>query len=233
MKTNDQDESLKANLGRLLKNAAAGGVLAGSVWLLKQLASRAPRSTALRRSSSHIAIIPDAEVPIPEASIVIGSFGNEEAALETIRCLAHEWSHHQYEVYSPNLNEKFFAAMNLPHSPARFWIAGGAILGQLGGWVLTIMLSVDWPHHVARMPIVAIPPFAIIAFEMMVLGGVAGGVAAVLFHCGLPSFEPSTKELRRFRQDRIGIVLNCDGYAQVKRAQALLREHGAEEIQYA
>lgn len=232
MKTNQQQwGGLKTILSKFVKNAALGGALAATIWLLKRLVPRGTPTDVSKGSSTDAEGFRETEVRIPQASLVIGSFGNEETAVDAVKSLALEWPH-EYQVYSPNLNEKLFAAMELPRSPTRFWIAGGAIIGEIGGWALTIMLSVGWPHHVARMPIIAIPPFAIIAFETMVLCGVGGGVIAVLVHCRLPSFKKPIKELRRFQQDRIGIVLNCDGYAQVKRADSLLRHHGADEIQY-
>ena len=95
------------------------------------------------------------------------------------------------------------------------------------------MLSIYWPHHVASMPVIAVPPFTIISFELMILFGTFGGVLGLMLHGRLPSFKPPEEYLRRFKRDRIGMVLSCDGgREEVLRAQTLLQEHGADEILY-
>jgi hypothetical protein len=164
--------------------------------------------------------------------MVIGSFADEGAALDAVKAVTRRWNN-GYQVYSPNLNERFFEAMSLRESSTRYWIAAGGIIGWLGGWATTIMLSIYWIHHVASMPVIAVPPFTIISFEMMILFGAFGGVLGLMFHARLPSFEPPAEYLRRFKQDRIGVVLSCDGGEEVLRARALLEEYGANEILYA
>lgn len=169
---------------------------------------------------------------LSRARLVIGSFDDAHATVQAAGVLRREWPY-GFEVYSPNLNEALLEAMNLPRSPTRLWIAAGAIVGELGGWATTIMLSIYWPHHVAGMPIIAIPPFTIISFEMKVLFGIGGGVVGLLLHCRLPTFEAPADYLRRFQEDRFGIVLNCHGPDQVLSGCRLLGKHGAKDIQYA
>jgi hypothetical protein len=168
--------------------------------------------------------------PIPEQ--VIGSFAEEHTAAQAIASVRERWRH-KFDAYSPFLSEEFMEAMGLHNSPVRYWVLTGAIIGQGGGWATTIMLSIYWRHPVANMPVIAVPPFTIVGFELMVLLGALFGVAGLFFHCRMPNFRESPPHLRRFKQDRIGIVLDCPAASDVRDAELLLRELGAEEIIYA
>jgi hypothetical protein len=238
----DNDES--PSVGNWLGGLIIAGALA-TAWRLQKRLNLRRRGTPLpiesgreipekRESGVSEEISEKSELDsdaLSQATVIVGSYDDAEAALQAARSLRLEWPY-AFEVYSPNLNEAFFEAIDLPRSATRLWIAAGAIFGELGGWTATIMLSIYWPHRVAGMPIIAIPPFTIISFEMMVLFGVAGGVVGLLFHCGLPSLEPPPDYLRRFQQDRFGIVLDCDGAEQIVRGQQLLEKHGAKDIHY-
>ncbi len=168
---------------------------------------------------------------LPEVTRVIGSFQDEEAALSAAKAVMAEW-HGGFQVYSPNLNEEFFAVMRLPESPTRFWILGGGIFGQLSGWALTIMLTIFWWHPVAGMPAIAVPPFTIISFELMVWFGAFVGLAGLMFHARLPKFHAAPAYLDRFQLDRIGLVLGCEGREHALRARRLLERHEPDDILY-
>jgi hypothetical protein len=179
----------------------------------------------------------DAEIPRTKArrkrdaasGIVIGSFQDENDALRAMTTLYRDWPH-GFEAYSPQLNEHFFEAMDLPKSPVGLWILAGALFGQFSGWAVTIMLSIYWPHTVANMPVIAIPPFTIIAFEMMVLMAIFGGLFGLMFHGGMPAFSAPAEYMRKFKRNRIGIAMNCHGERQFTEAESMLRELGAEDI---
>jgi hypothetical protein len=232
MNSDHKKVSYHHGMSVLVRAMAALGALAISARVLRHASSRDPDL------HSRIATEADSDLfgrHLPNPSIaagkVIGSFDDEHIALDTVKALVNRWPA-KLEVYSPNLNEEMIAAMRLPKSPVRFWIAAGAVFGQLGGWVTTIMLSIYWRHPVAGMPVIAVPPFAIIAFEMMVLLGAVAGMLGLFFHCRLPNLTPSPEYLDRFKQDRIGIVLECSEHGQIVRAARTLRSHGASEIVY-
>jgi hypothetical protein len=160
---------------------------------------------------------------------VIGSFRDENDVLRSIKRLRSEWPQ-GFEAYSPQLNEHFLEAMDLPKSRTRFWILAGAIFGQFSGWTVTIMLSIYWPHKVANMPVIAVPPFTILSFELMVLMAVIAGVCGLLYHAGMPRFDAPPEYMRSFRRDRIGIAMNCIEESQFKQAESILRDLGAEDV---
>ena len=231
-----------ASLGRLARTrslaatlATAGIVAFGGVALWRWRLTRISGSFA-NRETELSNVLDDAEFfPAPAqrrllaSGSVVGSFRDESDALRAIKALQRRWPH-GFEAYSPLLNEHFFEAMNLPKSPVGLWILAGALFGQFGGWALTIMLSIYWPHTVANMPVIAIPPFTIIAFEMMVLMAIFGGLFGLMFHGRMPAFNASAEYMRPFKRDRIGIAMNCHGEPQFVEAERMLREFGAEDI---
>lgn len=56
-------------------------------------------------------------------------------------------------------------------SRLKFFALGGALLGMLSGFGLTILTSLDWPLMTGGKPIVSLPPYIIIAFELTILFG--------------------------------------------------------------
>ncbi|MGH7906442.1 MAG: quinol:electron acceptor oxidoreductase subunit ActD [Candidatus Binataceae bacterium] len=229
------DDDERSALARLIATVA-GGFIAGALWRRwrrGEIGGRAPQAPPGEPPA-----IPEGPPggpgrfhPIP--GLVIGSFKEEEQAIQAMRSVREQWKN-GFEAYAPHLNEHFFEAMNLTSSPTRIWVLLGGIVGLCGAWATTIMLSIYWAHPVANMPIIAVPPFTIIGFELMVLFGAAGGVLGLIFHGRMvPTAEPGPRYLDRFKRDRIGLVLNCRSSADVLRAEKLLGDLGADEIQRA
>jgi hypothetical protein len=56
-------------------------------------------------------------------------------------------------------------------SRLKFFTLVGAIVGLFSGFALTIGTSLDWPLITGGKPIVSLPPYIIIAFELTILFG--------------------------------------------------------------
>jgi hypothetical protein len=124
-------------------------------------------------------------------------------------------------------------ALGLRTSPVRIWMLLGGISGAVSGFALTIGLSAAWyPHRTAGMPIVSIPPFVIIAFELMILFGALAGTAGFLVHGRLPQLEAFPGYDPRFTDDCFGVVVEC-APGRASEAERLLHSAGAEEVQRA
>jgi len=75
-----------------------------------------------------------------------------------------------------------------PSGVRKFVLAGG-LLGAFTGYAFTSFTSVDWPLIIAGKPLVSIPPYTIIAFELMVLFGALGGFLGLLVTSRLPALR--------------------------------------------
>ncbi len=90
-------------------------------------------------------------------------------------------------IYTPYPVHEAEEILHLKTSPLRFFTLIGALSGLLFGLFLTIWTSLDWPLIRGGKPIVAIPPFIILAFELTILfGGVISFIGYLLL-AKLPS----------------------------------------------
>jgi hypothetical protein len=159
---------------------------------------------------------------------VTGFFLDEEACLRGIAAVR-QASLQRPRVFSPFPSEHLPEALGLGRSPVRVWILLGGIAGCLSGFWLTIGLSLAYPHRTGGMPIVSIPPFVIIAFELTILFGALSGLVGFLVHTGFPRLEPLPGYDPQFSDDRFGVMVECGG-ADASRIETALRQAGAMEV---
>jgi len=86
---------------------------------------------------------------------------------------------------------------------------------------------------VSGKPIVAIPPFTIIGFELTILLAALftlKGLIVLIIKDSLKNPLPKAlKKYVRFQRDRFGIVVACDP-SQSSVFEELMKKHGAEEV---
>jgi len=116
-----------------------------------------------------------------------------------------------------------------PPSPVRRWVLVGGITGGLSGLALTIGTALRLPLIVGGKPIVSLPPFLVIAFELTILLGALGGVAGFLWAAGLPCRRAPSGYAPPFAVDRFGLVLRFPA-GMAERAGDMLRQSGADNI---
>ena len=76
-------------------------------------------------------------------------------------------------------------------SRLRFFTLSGALTGLIGGFVFTIFTVMDWPLITAGKPLISLPPFLVIAFELTIL---FGGILSLVGFLALARF-PSLKAI--------------------------------------
>jgi hypothetical protein len=159
---------------------------------------------------------------------ITGFFADEEGCMRGVAAARRARLEVQ-QIFLPFPSEPVLEAFGQPRSPVRAWVLLGGIAGCLSGFWLTIGLSLEYPHRTAGMPIVSIPPFVIIAFELTILFGALAGLLGFLVHGRFPLLEPVPGYDPHFSADRFGVVVEClsPDRAQVEH---LLREAGASEV---
>jgi molybdopterin-containing oxidoreductase family membrane subunit len=163
---------------------------------------------------------------------VTGFFAEEEACVEAIHDLRRA-AVERPRVFSPFPSVHILEALELRRSPVRLWVMVGGISGAASGFALTIGLSAAWyPHVTAGMPVVSLPPFVIIAFELMILFGALAGTAGFLLHGGFPQLEAFPGYDPRFTDDRFGVVVHCRA-SRASEVEGLLRKAGADQVERA
>jgi len=110
----------------------------------------------------------------------------------------------------------------------RFTFFGG-LLGGLGGFALAAGTAVLYLHPTGGRPIIALPPFMIITYEMTILCGVLATVLGFLISARLPAIKERLYAPEA-AVDKFAVTVPCDSDENFKRAESILREAGAEEV---
>jgi hypothetical protein len=140
-----------------------------------------------------------------------------------------------YSVLAPCPRHELTAAMGDPQSKIPFITLFCGAFGIFVGYAFPSWTALDWVLPVSSKPIVGLPAFTIIGFEMMVLiGGV--GTAISIFGLGLldlmrkplPRSE-RFKSYSRFSVDRFGVAVRCAA-DQAAAVEKLMKSHHAEEV---
>lgn len=132
-------------------------------------------------------------------------------------------------VYSPAPDHQIEHALHQPESAVRIFTLVGALTGTATGFALPTWTSLDWPLVTGGKPIIALPAWVIIAFELTVLFGALSTVLGMLILAKLPYRKPLVIYDPAFSADRFGIYLTpADG--RDDEARQILNETGAVEI---
>ncbi|MBT8080312.1 MAG: DUF3341 domain-containing protein [Gammaproteobacteria bacterium] len=110
----------------------------------------------------------------------------------------------------------------------RFTFFGG-LFGGLGGFALAAGTAVLYLHPTGGRPIIALPPFLIITYEMTILFGVLMTVLGFLISARLPAIRERLYAPEA-AVDKFAVAVPCDDGEKFRRAEAILRSAGAEEV---
>ena len=99
---------------------------------------------------------------------VLGIFSYVDVTVDTVKKLRRS-GFMNLRVFSPLPNHEIEDVMDEPESIVRFFTLFGAMLGAACGVGFTVLTSTDWPISVSAKPIVSIPPFMVIIFELTIL----------------------------------------------------------------
>jgi Protein of unknown function (DUF3341) len=134
--------------------------------------------------------------------------------------------------YAPAPNHEIDAALGPGVSPVRVFTLLGGILGCVLGFALPIYTALDLPLITGGKPIVSIPPFVVIAFELTILLAALSAIGGFLVLSGLPLLRSGTLYDPRFSEDRWGVGITCAA-DRADAVHARLTEAGAEEVRRA
>ena len=170
---------------------------------------------------------------------VVGVFAHVDTTVKALEDLKAK-GYHDLSVYTPVPVHEIEEVLerDRPVSAVRLFTLVGGLTGIASAFLLTIWTSMIWglvtggkflkatPEGVIGS---SLPPFFIIAFELMVLfGGVATVIGMVVLG-RLPRLKPSAAFDPRFTNDRFGVAVHClpDRSASVRQ---VLRAAGAEDV---
>ncbi len=153
---------------------------------------------------------------------VVGTFAAPAEAARAIRALR-EAGVRDVRAGMPAPFPEVVEALGRPRSRLGLATFPGAIAGLLAGIALTVGTSLAWPLVTGGKPIVSIPPFVIVIFELTVLIGSITNLVAVVVGATRGRRFPA---IARTTRDRIGVFAAGGD----ERAERILQDRGAEEV---
>jgi len=170
---------------------------------------------------------------------ILGVFAHVDTtvrALEELRARGY----HDLTVYTPLPVHEIEEVLerDRPVSRVRLFTLIGGLTGIASAFILTIWSSLVWGQvtggkYLQLVPggIIgsSLPPFFIIAFELMVLFGGLATVIGLIVLGRLPRFRQSPAFDPRVTNDRFGVAIHC-APERAGAVHELLRAAGAEEI---
>jgi hypothetical protein len=170
---------------------------------------------------------------------VLGVFAHVDTtvrALEELRARGY----HDLTVYTPLPVHEIEEVLerDRPVSRVRLFTLIGGLTGIASAFLLTIWSSMVWGLVTGGKYMQptgsgisgsSLPPFFIIAFELMVLFGGLATVIGMVVLGRLPRFSPSPTYDPRFTNDRFGVAVHC-APERAASVHELLRTSGAEEV---
>ena len=170
---------------------------------------------------------------------ILGVFAHVDTtvrALEELRARGY----HDLTVYTPLPVHEIEEVLerDRPVSRVRLFTLIGGLTGIASAFILTIWSSLVWGQVTGGKYLQlgpggiigsSLPPFFIIAFEMMILFGGLATVIGMIVLGRLPRFRQSPTYDPRFTNDRFGVAVHC-APERAGSVHELLRVAGAEEV---
>lgn len=133
----------------------------------------------------------------------------------------------RFTVFSPAPDHDIEHAIHAADSPVRLFTLVGGLTGTATGFALPTWTSLDWPLVTGGKPIISIPAWVIIAFELTILFGALSTVLGMFITARLPQRRPGLVYDPSFSTDRYGVFIRP---ADPARVRTIFEEAGAVEI---
>ncbi len=167
-----------------------------------------------------------------DPAFLVAEFPDPEPMLAATKTLREEgW---QVELHTPfpvkGMKEALgFHGRTVPHS----FVIGGVIGASLG-FMIQVFANLAFPLDIGGRPLVAVPAFMLITFELMVLLSVLSGIGTMFARNRLPRLNYPLFDARRFHlasDNRFFVSLALLDPASENEARAALQRQGPSSIE--
>jgi len=161
---------------------------------------------------------------------VMGAFAYEDdflGAAEKLKSSGFD----NISLLSPLPLEEAQEVLGLGKSRVRHFSLAGGIIGALSGFAMAVGTALVFILPTGGRAIITIPPYLIITYEMTILFGVLFTLLGFHFVSGLPAWRDKPYMISA-NIDRFVIVVEGATEEQMTRAEAIIRDAGADEIQH-
>jgi hypothetical protein len=127
-------------------------------------------------------------MPAEQENVLIAIYRNPQNLIESVKNIRKD--HPKMEALTPFPLEELSEL--LPHRPSkvRWFTLIGALSGAGIAMIYQIMTVLEWPLNTGGKPIVSIPSFIPITFELLILFGAAATLLGLMLTAQLPPIRP-------------------------------------------
>ena len=161
---------------------------------------------------------------------ILGTFAFEDDFLAAAKNLTAS-GFDNISLLSPLPLEEAQEILGLDKSPVRHFSLAGAIIGAISGFAMAAGTALVFILPTGGRAIISIPPFLIISYEMTILFGVLFTLLGFHFVSGLPAWRDKPYSPSACT-DKFVVVVEDVSAERVAKADAIIRDAGAEEIQH-
>lgn len=141
---------------------------------------------------------------------ILASYDYLDSAVDAIGALRRAgFKRKAIKAFAPVPEHDLEHAMGYQQSPVRVFALGGALTGTATGFALAIFTAMDWPLVTGGKPIVSIPAFVVIAFELTILFGALSTVIGLFINTKLPHLRPLVVYDPEFSAGRFGVYVSA------------------------
>ncbi len=158
---------------------------------------------------------------------LLGIYNSRNKAIDAIKSLRRNGIN-DISAYTPAPDHAIESMLKTDASPVRLFVLIGGILGCAIGFAFPIYTVYEWPLITGGKPLISIPAFVVIAFELMILFGAIFGMMSFFGLAGLPQSRIPLRDTR-FSNDHFGIEVQCGDTSQ-STVRETLETTGAIEV---
>ena len=161
---------------------------------------------------------------------IMGTFAYEEDFLAAAENLVSS-GFDNISLLSPLPLEEAQEVLGLGKSPVRRFSLAGALFGAAAGFAMSVATALVFILPTGGRAIITIPPYLIITYEMTILFGVLFTLMGFHFVSGLPAWRDKPY-MEVANIDRFVVVVEGTEGEQTAKAEAIIKDAGAEEIKH-
>ncbi len=139
---------------------------------------------------------------------ILASFDYLDSAVESIEKLRAE-GFDEITAFAPFPEHHIEHALGYRTSPVRLFTLVGGLTGAATGFAFTTFTSMDWPLVTGGKPIVSIPAYTVIAFELTILFGVLATVIGVFWNMRVPDLKSNVIYDPQLSAGRFGVYVTA------------------------
>lgn len=160
---------------------------------------------------------------------ILASFDYLDSTVDTIKQLRSE-GFEEITAFAPFPEHHIEAALGYGTSPVRLFTLIGGLTGAATGFGFTIFTSMDWPLVTGGKPILSIPAYVVIAFELTILFGVLATVIGVFWNMRVPDLRSEVVYDPEFSAGRFGVYVTGPT-ERLDAARKILEAHGPSRLE--